>query len=111
MKRAMITVAVGITSAFFQTFTYAEVDAQWAQTKLKENACLTCHYIKGKKFGPSFEAVSKKYKGKTPDDIYASWQTFRVHTGVRTQISEQDLKSVFEWVLTLRTGGAASDRK
>lgn len=107
----MITTAVAIIAAFFQMVAHAEVDAQWAQAKLKENACLTCHYVKGKKFGPSFEAVSRKYRGRTPDDMLASWQTFRVHTGVRTQIGDQDLKSIFEWILTLRAGTAARSRK
>jgi len=110
MKRAIITTALGFTTAFFQTITHAEVDAKWAQTKLRETECLTCHYINGKKFGPSFQSVSKKYKGKTPDDILAKWGTFRVHTGVRTQISDEDLKSIFEWVLTLRPGAAPHDR-
>jgi cytochrome c551/c552 len=111
MKRAMITTAVGFTIAFLPTITRAEVDAKWAQTKLRETECLTCHYINGKKFGPSFRAVSKKYKGKTPDDILATWGAHRVHTGVRTQISDEDLKSVFEWVLTLRPGTPVPGQK
>jgi cytochrome c len=111
MKRAIMTIAAGFTTAIFQTIAHAEVDAKWAQTKLRETECLTCHYINGKKFGPSFRTVSKKYKGKTPDDILATWGAFRVHSGVRTQISDQDLKSIFEWILTLRTSTAARDQK
>ena len=104
MKRAMITTAVACTIAFLPAITRAEVDAMSAQAKLRETKCMTCHYINGKKFGPSFRAVSKKYKGKTPDDILATWGAYRVHTGVRTQISDEELKSVFEWILTLRPG-------
>jgi cytochrome c len=111
MKRAMITAAVGITTAFLQTIAHAEVDATWAQIKLKQTACLTCHAIDKKKFGPSYKSLSRKFKGKTPDDMLARWGTFRVHTGVRTQIDDEDLKSIFEWILTLRTGAAARERK
>ena len=110
MKRAIIATAVGLTTAFIQIIAHAEVDATWAKTKLKETACLTCHYINGKKFGPSFQAVSKKYRGKTPDDMLVPWQAFRVHVGVRTQISDEDLKLIFEWILTLRPGAAPHDR-
>jgi len=111
MKRAMITAALGITAAFWQTVARAEVDASWAQIKLKQSACLTCHDISKKKFGPSYKSLSKKFKGKTADDILAKWGTFRVHTGVRTQIDDEDLKSIFEWILSLRTGDTAHDRK
>jgi cytochrome c551/c552 len=110
MKRAIVTVAVGFTIGLFQTIVHAEVDAAWAKAKLRENACLTCHYVNGKKFGPSFQAVSKKYRGKTPDDILVRWHAFRVHTGVRTQISDEDLKLCLEWILTLRPGAAPRDR-
>ena len=111
MKRAIIVSAAGIAAAFLQTNAHAEVDADWAKAKLKETACLTCHAIDKKKFGPSFKSVSRKFKGKTPDDILAKWGTFRVHRGVRTQIGDEDLKSIFEWILTLRTGAAARGRK
>jgi cytochrome c len=111
MKRAIITTAAGIAAAFFQTITRADVDANWVQTKLKENTCLTCHALDKKKFGPSFRSLSNKFKGKTPDDILASWETLRVHTGVRTIISNQDLKAIFEWILALRTTTAMRDRE
>jgi cytochrome c551/c552 len=110
MKRATITIAVGFTTALFQTIAHAEVDATWAKTKLRETECLTCHYINGKKFGPSFQAVSKKYRGKTPDDILVPWHAYRVHTGVSTQLSDEELKMIFEWILTLRPGAAPHDR-
>jgi cytochrome c len=111
MKRAMITTVAVIAAAFFQTIAYAEVDDDWAKAKLKANACLTCHAIDKKKFGPSYKSLSRKFKGKTPDDMLARWGAFRVHTGVRTQIGDEDLKLVFEWILTLRTRTAARERK
>jgi cytochrome c len=111
MKSAIITTVAGILTAFCQSIARAEVDPAWAQMKAKQTACLTCHSIDKKKFGPSYKSLSRKLKGRTPDDILASWGTFRVHTGVRTQIDDADLKSIFEWILTLRTGAAGSEKK
>ena len=111
MKSAIITTVAGIVAAFCHTIARAEIDPTWAQIKAKQPACLTCHSIDKKKFGPSYKSLSRKFKGKTPDDILARWGKFRVHTGVRTQINDEDLKSIFEWILTLRTGAAGSEKK
>ena len=44
------------------------VDAEAAQTLLKESKCLKCHSPDKKKDGPSYKEVSAKYKGK-PDAV------------------------------------------
>ncbi len=101
MKRAVITTAVGIAAVLFQTVGHAEVDAKWAQAEAKEHGCLTCHAVDKKKVGPSYKAVSEKYKGKKLNDVIGSVKKSPVHEGVIKTTSEQDLKLIMEWVLSL----------
>jgi cytochrome c len=101
MKRALITTAAGIAIALFQTVGHAEVDAKWAQAEAKEHGCLACHAVDKKKVGPSYASVSEKYKGKNAGDVIGSMKTFPVHQGVLKKTSDQDLKLIIDWVLSL----------
>lgn len=55
---------------FFFTFSTnaMAVDAEAAQTLLKESKCLKCHSPDKKKDGPSYKEVSAKYKDR-PDAV------------------------------------------
>lgn len=101
MKRAMITAVAGFALVLFQPVANAEVDAKWAQAEAKEHGCLNCHAIEKKKVGPSYESVSKKFKGKTVGDAVGSLKTKPVHESVIKKVSEQDLKLIVEWILSL----------
>jgi cytochrome c len=100
MKRTFIVLAAAVAVVTMQP-ARAAADADWAQSKVKDTGCLTCHAVDKKKVGPAYQAVSAKYKGKTPDDIIASWKAAPMHQPVSKKIGDDDLKKIFEWILTL----------
>jgi cytochrome c len=100
MKRTLIMVAAAIAAVTVQP-AHAAADADWSQAKLKDTGCLTCHAVDKKKVGPAYQAVSAKYKGKTPDDVIVSMKAIPMHQPVLKKIGDEDLKKIFEWILTL----------
>ena len=102
MKRVLITSVAACAAAFIHTGAYAQhVDAKWAQAEAKEHGCLNCHAVDAVKVGPAYKSVSEKYKGKAADDVAASMKTKAVHKAVLKKTSDQDLKLIAQWILTL----------
>lgn len=101
MKRLIITITAGLVALLFQSVGYAEVDAKWAQSEAKEHGCLACHDIDKKKVGPAYKAISAKFKGKTSQDAVSGMKTFPVHKGALAKMSDQDLKLIADWILSL----------
>ena len=102
MKRVLITAMAACAAAFIYTGAYAQqVDAKWAQAEAKEHGCLNCHAVDAVKVGPAYKSVSEKYKGKAADDVTASMKTKAVHKAVLKKTSDQDLKLIAQWILTL----------
>jgi cytochrome c len=101
MRHSVIAIATGLAALLFQTAGYAEVDAKWAQSEAKEHGCLVCHDIDKKKVGPAYKVISAKFKGKTSQDAVSGMKTFPVHKGALAKISDQDLKLIAEWILSL----------
>lgn len=101
MKNASIVIGAAMVAATALSPVRAEVDAKWAQAEAKEHGCLNCHAIDTKKVGPSYKSVSAKYKGKSTADVAAPMKALPVHKGVMSKTSEQDLKLMLEWILTL----------
>lgn len=101
MKRAFITTSLGIAIAVLQSTACAEVDATLAQSKAKEYGCLICHATDKKKVGPAYQAVSEKFKGKNANDVMVSMKSRPAHESVLKKTSDDSLKVIFEWILTL----------
>ena len=102
MKRVLITSVAACAAAFIHTGAYAQqVDAKWAQAEAKEHGCLNCHAIDAVKVGPSYKAVSAKYKGKSADDVVGTARKAAVHKAAFKKASDQDLKMIAQWILTL----------
>ncbi len=97
MKKALITVAAGITVALFQPTAHAQAD----EARAKENGCLNCHAIDTKKVGPAWKESGAKFKGKTAGDLAASIKTKPVHAATLKKTSDKDLNLMSEWILTL----------
>jgi cytochrome c len=101
MKRTIMTVAAATTMMLFQNVNCAEVDAKWAQAEAKEHGCFNCHEIDKKKVGPSYKEISAKLKGKTAQDVVTLMKSKPLHKAPLTKMSDQDLKMITEWVLSL----------
>jgi len=101
MKRLFAISAAGIAVLCLQTASYAAVDAKAAQAAAKEQGCLSCHDIDKKKIGPAYKDVSAKFKGKSLQDITAAMKASAVHKGALGKTSDEQLKTILEWVQSL----------
>ncbi len=102
MKRVLITAIAACAAAFIHTGAFAQqVDAKLAQSQAKEHGCLNCHAADADKVGPSYKAVSAKYKGKSADDVVGAARKAAVHKAAFKKAGDQDLKLIAQWILTL----------
>ena len=102
MKRVLITAMAACAAAVIYTGASAQqVDAKAAQAQAKENGCLNCHAIGEDKVGPAYKSVSAKYKGKSADDVVGAARKAAVHKAAFKKASDQDLKLIAQWILTL----------
>jgi len=101
MRRLFVISAAGIAALCLQTASYAAVDAKAAQAAAKEQGCLNCHEIDKKKVGPSYKDVSAKFKGKSVQDLTAAMKAAAVHKSALGKTSDEQLKLMLEWVLSL----------
>ena len=102
MKRVSITAIAACFAGFIQTGAYAQqVDAKWAQAEAKEHGCLNCHAVDAVKVGPAYKSVGAKFKGKAADDVIGAMKAAAVHKPVLKKTSDQDLKLIAQWILTL----------
>ncbi len=101
MKRFIVMSAAGFAALCVQTVSHSAVDAKWAQSEAKEHGCMNCHDIDKKKVGPAYKDVSAKFKGKTLQDATSAMKASPVHKSALGKASEQDLKLMLEWILSL----------
>ena len=101
MRRLTIAMAAGIAALVFQSAGYAAVDAKAAEAAAKANGCLNCHEVDKKKVGPSYKDASAKLKGKKVEDVATAMRASPVHKSAMSKVSDKDLKTILEWVLSL----------
>jgi cytochrome c len=101
MKRVLVIGAAGIAALCLQTASYAAVDAKAAQAAAKEQGCLNCHEVDKKKVGPAYKEVSAKFKGKSLQDLTAAMKASAVHKSALGKTSDEQLKTILEWVQSL----------
>ena len=85
------------------------VSAQASEELMEKSGCVSCHRIEQKLIGPSFRDVAAKYKSdkdalpylleKVRDGGEGVWGDMPMPPNSVEKISDDDLKSVIEWVL------------
>jgi len=66
----------------------------------KKAGCLNCHAVDTKKVGPAFKEVGAKFAGKKDADVVAAIKAAKPHASLKA--SDDDLKSISAWILTLK---------
>ncbi len=97
------------TAAFFIFFASSAVSVLGSEELMKSNNCLICHKVDTKSIGPSLQDIAAKY---TEDDDAVATLTKSIQEGskgkygevampAQKQVSDDDLKAISEWILTL----------
>jgi len=99
----------------FGLFASAVVQAQTpltlqeAQTLAKQQACLGCHVMSGRRVGPGFIQVAQRYNGK-PESLEYLVTIIRkggrnqwgaVPMPANTRITEEQARDLAQWILSL----------
>lgn len=110
MKTHHIAQAIAAVS-LSMVFSGAHAAPTYAQVEpiLKANACLACHQVDKKVIGPAYQDVAAKYKGG--DAAVAATLASHIKNGIsgiwgpvpmpaNPRISDADLKTVVDWVMS-----------
>jgi cytochrome c len=89
---------------------HAALDMAAAEAMMKKDGCAACHAVDKKVIGPSYQDVAAKYKGdkdaaaklakKVKDGGSGVWGP--VPMPPNAAVSEADIKSLVDWILTLK---------
>ncbi len=101
---AVVAAALAATPAF------AVLDNAAAEAMMKRDNCATCHAIDKKILGPAYVDVAAKYKGDKDAVAKLSKKVKEGGSGVwgpipmppNSGVSDADIKSLVEWILTLK---------
>ena len=107
----MKTVLVALTSiAMLSAGSVYALDQAGAEALMKKDGCAACHAVDKKVIGPSYQEVAAKYKGdkdaaaklakKVKDGGSGVWGPVPMPPNATT--SEADIKSLVDWILTLK---------
>ena len=104
MKSIHLFLALGLTTAFAG-------QAAASEAIIKKARCIACHAVDKKLVGPAYRDVAAKYRGDTGALARLSAKVRNGGSGVWGEIpmpphpvdklSDADLKSAVEWVLSL----------
>ena len=86
--------------------------AQADQALATQSGCMACHQVDAKVVGPAYKDVAAKYKGqegavdmltqKTIAGGVGNWgQVPMPPKGGRADVSDEDVKTIVEWIMTL----------
>ena len=108
MKPLQWIAAAGV-AAFAAAAFGALADAA-AQSTMSRQGCTACHAIDKKLVGPAYKEIAKKYKGdagavaRLAEKVLKGgpgvWGPVPMPPNAPDKISDADLKSVVEWILT-----------
>ncbi|MBL8541020.1 MAG: c-type cytochrome [Betaproteobacteria bacterium] len=109
MKLLHVAIAAS-AAAVFAAEAFAAMDDAAANAAMSKAGCMACHAVDKKLVGPSFQEVAKKYKGdakavatlteKVRKGGAGNWGQIPMPPNPADKISDADLKSVVEWILT-----------
>jgi len=97
-------------SLFFAGSASAAFDTKAAEDLMKKDGCAACHSIDKKIVGPAYQDVAAKYKGDSGAAAKLADKVKKGGVGVwgqipmppNAQVSDADIKSLVEWILTLK---------
>lgn len=77
------------------------------QALAKKNNCMTCHNLKGKKVGPGFNEIAKKYRGDAAAQAKLEQKVRKGGSGSfgkammppQKGVSDKELKNIIGWIL------------
>jgi len=106
-KRVIAKTFFFVTLAYFMPTAQASAEDEKAFAIAKQNACLGCHAVNKKIVGPSFQAVSEKYKSDPKAQAFlknkiakggaGSWGV--VPMPANTKLDDADLSTLTTWIL------------
>src|ERR1700746_1393441 len=99
-----------VAGLFVAGSAHAALDNKAADELMKKDGCAACHSIDKKIVGPAYQEVAAKYKG---DPKAAAMLVDKVKKGgvgpwgqipmpPNAQVSDADIKSLVDWILTLK---------
>jgi cytochrome c len=108
--------AVGfLTTALLASAPAWSIDSSAAEKLVKDNKCFKCHAIDRKKDGPAYKDVAAKFRAESePESKLISHMTSgemvkfpdgheEHHKKIKVE-SDQDLKNLAQWMLSLEGG-------
>ncbi len=97
-------------AAVFAGQAFGAMDDAAANAAMGKAGCSACHAVDKKMVGPSYKDVAKKYKGdakavatlseKVRKGGSGNWGQIPMPPNPPEKISDADLKSLVEWILT-----------
>jgi len=102
MKKPLILAAAALAVAAIPAYANEEL--------AKKNACTACHAIDKKIVGPAYKDVANKYRGDKTAEAKLIEKVKKGGSGVwgqvpmppNTQVSDADVKTLVQWVLSLK---------
>jgi cytochrome c len=102
MKKPLILAAAALAIAAIPAYANEEL--------AKKNACTACHAIDKKIVGPAYKDVANKYRGDKTAEAKLIEKVKKGGSGVwgqvpmppNTQVSDADVKTLVQWVLSLK---------
>ena len=108
MKIAIATIMAG--AALVAGSAHAALDNAAAEALMKKDGCAACHAVDKKIIGPAYQEVAAKYKGdagaaaklikKVKDGGSGVWGPVPMPPNVT--VPDADIKSLVDWILTLK---------
>jgi cytochrome c len=107
MKHHGLLLAAGL---FVAGGANAALDNKAAEEMMKKDGCAACHAVDKKIVGPAYQEVAVKYKGDAGAAAKLADKVKKGGSGVwgqipmppNAQVSDADIKSLVEWILTLK---------
>jgi cytochrome c len=65
----------------------------------KSAGCNKCHAMDSEKDGPSYKAISKKFKGKDAAAVASAFKASKEHAKVKAK--DEDVTAISGWILKL----------
>lgn len=109
MKHHLIAIALALTGAL--PVRAQAIDAKDANAIMTKGACLACHHPDKKGVGPAYKEIAKKYKGdknaaatlekKVRAGGGGVWGPVPMPPNPKEKISDEDVKKIVAWILSL----------
>lgn len=108
MKLALASIVAA--TAFVAGTAHAAMDNAAGEAMMKKDGCSACHAVDKKIIGPAYQEVAAKYKGDAGAAAKLAKKVKEGGSGVwgpvpmppNATVSDADIKSLIDWILTLK---------